>query len=49
MGAYQFSQAPTREAADGPARLTPAADRAGNPGLFYFFENAFLFRLFCKL
>jgi hypothetical protein len=46
---YWFGQAPTREAADGPAQFTPTAARAGNPGLFYFFENAFLYRLFCKL
>jgi hypothetical protein len=37
MGAYRFGQAPAREAADGPAQLTPAAARAGKPGLFYFF------------
>jgi hypothetical protein len=36
MGAYQFGQVPMREATDGPARLTPAAAQAGNPGLFYF-------------
>jgi hypothetical protein len=49
MGAYRFSQAPAREAAYGPAQLTPAVARAGNPGLFYFFENAFLFKMFSKL
>jgi hypothetical protein len=36
---YRFGQAPAREAADGPAQLTPAAARAGKPGLFDFFQE----------